>query len=434
MALFIFVCSTIISCLIGIYLIFDFQDHIYNHDVQFFNHKLAFLSCFIALFLANILRSAYLNLIVTVIITYSIAFILGKYVSKRIIILNTLFLFTIIIIEEITYSLVSILLGHYMINMRQTIVKSLILIIVSKSFIILLYKLLIERVLKKNYNYLKSTHIQILISTFVLSLICIINISMIAVDYPTLVSVISSLLVFITFFIVLLIVNNMESYTELSGEMTVKDALITQMKLNYKELFNKYKEDRKSIHDFQKHLAILGELQLNSPSDIPRYIEEVLVSLNKDITVKIEENSILPALFSTYTKKCKELNIKLTINSLNLENYSISSVDWVIILGNILDNAIENIDINNPEIIVDIKRNNNFLILSVSNTYNIIPVINNNSIKSIKKDKLKHGYGIENVKLIVKKYKGDYQLSINKNNMFDFNIIIPLSLIQQHCI
>lgn len=427
MTFFVYICSMIISCLIDIYLIFNFQDEIYNHDIQFLKHKKIFALCFTIIFTVNLVGNPLLNIFAIIMITYCISVFIGRYITKRIVILNALFIFMVMIIEEITYALVSILLGHDLINMKLIVLKNLILIIISKTFIIILYKLFVERIMNKNYNYLKSTHIQLMVATFLLLFICIISISMVAKEYPTFISVLSSLSVFIIFLIVLHIIRKLEINVELSREVLVKDTLINQMQKNYDTLFEKYKDDRKLIHDFKNHLNILKILQKESPNNMTNYLEGLDNYLNKTSSIVIEDNSIIPTILSKYIKKCKDMNIEFIINCPSVESYSITSIDWVIILSNLLDNAIENINPNNPIIQLSIKKNAYYLVLSISNTCSNIPKIQNNSILTTKKDKFDHGYGIENIKFTVKKYHGDYQLLVNQNDMFEFNIVIPLS-------
>ena len=52
-------------------------------------------------------------------------------------------------------------------------------------------------------------------------------------------------------------------------------------------------------------------------------------------------------------------------------------------------------------------------------------VVSSREIQTTKPDKSHHGYGIKNVKNIVRKYGGEYSIQV-RDGMFCFSIIVPL--------
>lgn len=52
-------------------------------------------------------------------------------------------------------------------------------------------------------------------------------------------------------------------------------------------------------------------------------------------------------------------------------------------------------------------------------------VVSSREIQTTKPDKSRHGYGIKNVKNIVRKYGGEYSIQV-RDGMFCFSIIVPL--------
>ena len=95
------------------------------------------------------------------------------------------------------------------------------------------------------------------------------------------------------------------------------------------------------------------------------------------------------------------------------------------ILGNLLDNAIEaSMKSKKKEIKLYIANKNDMFILKVINTYEIEPVTKGERFISNKKEKNKHGWGIESVKRLVKRYDGNITFKYDSDF---FQVIIILS-------
>lgn len=86
----------------------------------------------------------------------------------------------------------------------------------------------------------------------------------------------------------------------------------------------------------------------------------------------------------------------------------ISDVDLNIILGNLFDNAIEACEkISEKSISLSVKRRRQYLVLRMENTAGEDAAeLDGREIKTTKKDKEYHGYGLESVKEAAKRYDG----------------------------
>lgn len=112
-----------------------------------------------------------------------------------------------------------------------------------------------------------------------------------------------------------------------------------------------------------------------------------------------------------------------------IEVGNIDADDLASLLGNILDNAIEAVaKIPQPdqrEIRCQLAQDNHYLYIVVSNTVGEdIPIVNNH-IATTKTQQDLHGYGLLNIKNIVKKYDGRCHLSC-ANKTFTIKIILPV--------
>lgn len=179
---------------------------------------------------------------------------------------------------------------------------------------------------------------------------------------------------------------------------------------------------RKVQHDHKNHLATILSMMENEDKDfnrIEKYIENIIgkaKDIDKSLNIK---NPVINAIIYNKMVKAKANDIKFLIKFKEIvPNYEMEDYELVEILGNLLDNAIEaNLyyEVNDKKIIITLGVENNKKIIEVKNTADLIglPAIENIFRKgySTKKEKLR-GFGLNNVKDIVKTYKGTLEFSI----------------------
>lgn len=92
----------------------------------------------------------------------------------------------------------------------------------------------------------------------------------------------------------------------------------------------------------------------------------------------------------------------------------------MIILGNLLDNALdasEKCAVGNRRIKLIFRQINELFFLEVWNTVEIKSAFDEKITRTDKRDKIMHGWGLENVRQIVEENHGEMQYSC-KNGMF----------------
>ncbi len=99
--------------------------------------------------------------------------------------------------------------------------------------------------------------------------------------------------------------------------------------------------------------------------------------------------------------------------------------DLVIILGNILDNAVKALNENDMESKMYFKLvySQGRLIIKETNTYKTKIHCENGIIKSSKNDKSNHGYGLKNIEEAINRYEGYMEVNYNEN-IFSLDIIM----------
>lgn len=111
-------------------------------------------------------------------------------------------------------------------------------------------------------------------------------------------------------------------------------------------------------------------------------------------------------ILSSQLSKIKDKNIEFIANQFD-DDIPMDKVDFYVLLGNLLDNAIENCTSKSiKKIILDIYKESNDFIIDIKNTSINNPLIDNPNFDTTKAD-YGHGFGMRSIVSIVNKYHGE---------------------------
>lgn len=171
------------------------------------------------------------------------------------------------------------------------------------------------------------------------------------------------------------------------------------------EIEKKIDEINRLSHDINNHKLVISQMvENNIDQEAKKYVDNLFPTGSYIST----DNRILNYLLNDKLKKAEDLNIdvKCLIEG-NFKN-SIALTDFSIVLGNLLDNAIEaTLKVNEKHIKLRIRQNEFNLVINISNTYNGVVYKKNNLLSTTKLDGINHGYGLSNIKQVCKKYNGE---------------------------
>ena len=178
-------------------------------------------------------------------------------------------------------------------------------------------------------------------------------------------------------------------------------------------------------HDMKHHYFEIADLaKKNRTTDIIGYIGEMESFINDNYTIQTGVESI-DGILNYKLAEAEKKNITCNTHITIPEDLDLSSFDMNIIFGNLMDNAIEaSVKVHQPFIGIVIAYKMKSLFIKVENKSIIVP-----QFKSVdrhitsKKDKINHGYGLENVKRVVEKYSGSMSTSI-ADNIFTVEIVM----------
>lgn len=197
--------------------------------------------------------------------------------------------------------------------------------------------------------------------------------------------------------------------------------------VKYRSISENYYQQRKREHEYKNQLALIAALaRENKYEEINNYLKKYNDQISKNIDSIDTNNVIVNAILNSKYQEAREKGIIFIIKVNDLSNMKIEDEDIVLILSNLLNNAIE-ANANCDKAIIKLKfiKEDHQIIISVVNTFSYEPIeIGNRFITTKTEDVEFHGIGIENIKDTVKKYKGSYVIKYDEKS-FRFAILIP---------
>ncbi len=176
-------------------------------------------------------------------------------------------------------------------------------------------------------------------------------------------------------------------------------------------------------HDLKRYLVTYRQLlQEGKYEVIEADIDKILGKrLNTNHCV-YTENTILNAVICEKMEQCSIKNIKIEVQ-VNADK-DMDSIEYGVVLSNLLDNAIEAEEQEKEEnryICLNIGVEQNMIHLVVGNYISESVLQNNALLETSKKNKQLHGIGLRGVKEFVKNKKGEIEI-FEENHMFVVHI------------
>lgn len=159
-------------------------------------------------------------------------------------------------------------------------------------------------------------------------------------------------------------------------------------------------------HDFNNHKLVIEKMIENQENNqINEYVKEIFPTSSH--TYMSSSNTVLDYILEEKIQSAKNNDIDIKCLIQGDLHHTIAPVDLSIVIGNLMDNAIEaTLKCSHKYISINIYQNHSQLIIKVSNTYNGTIRKKRNKLETTKPDKMNHGYGITNIETICKKYNG----------------------------
>ena len=194
----------------------------------------------------------------------------------------------------------------------------------------------------------------------------------------------------------------------------------------YRTISENYDKQRKREHEFKNQLAFIAALaRENRVDEISSYLKEYNDKILLNMDLIDTNNVIVNAILNSKYQEAREKGIVFVVKVNDLSGLIIKDEDIVLILSNLLNNAIEANE-NCEEAVIKLKfvKEGHQIIISVTNIFTKKPLIVENKFVTTKaEDTDMHGIGLQNIKEAVEKYNGSCVIK-HDDNHFKVAILI----------
>lgn len=221
------------------------------------------------------------------------------------------------------------------------------------------------------------------------------------------------------------VISSIEKATEQEQDLRLLRQQISIQTENYGALKKNYGIQRKSTHEFERHIQVLRDLL-----DREEYesAQEYVRQLQADRALKVfsisSNNPVIDVVLNQKHQVAQEHGIKMQVKVNDLSSIEIRTNELVVLLSNLLDNAIEACQklLSAKEIVCSIVKEDSIYV-SIRNTAPPVTILNG-EISTTKQDATEHGYGLPAVKYILNQLDAEYTFTY-QDGWFQFVAEIP---------
>lgn len=186
-----------------------------------------------------------------------------------------------------------------------------------------------------------------------------------------------------------------------------------------------YNEQRSLTHDFNHHIDTIHGLLTNKNNEAALlYTKSLVDNPSTGMMVVSTNNQILDVLLNQKYALAKSQNtdVRFTVNDLSA--LPLPDKDIVVIVGNLLDNALQACAMFQAHSCIQFKmlKQNEQTLLSVGNTA-LPSKCEDNKFVTNKSNAQAHGFGLQNIKKTLRFYNCEYSIQC-KNEWFEFTAIL----------
>lgn len=195
----------------------------------------------------------------------------------------------------------------------------------------------------------------------------------------------------------------------------------------YHSISENLEKQRKRTHEYKNQLAAISALAAQGAwQELRAYIEKIEITLLHRMDAVDTNHVIVNAILNTKYREAVSKGIVFVLKVSDLSGLKMEEEDLVVILSNLLNNALEACEqCEEKRIKLKFVLENGQVVISVKNSMAAEPAMENGKLLTSKtKDADEHGMGIRNVAETVEKYGGRYMVDYG-NGEFQFSILIP---------
>lgn len=225
---------------------------------------------------------------------------------------------------------------------------------------------------------------------------------------------IATILLIVSNFFVFYIIETQSQFELTKQRLGFMETQVNNQMEHYQELYKVQESTRRIWHDLKNSLiAVSGYIQNNQNAEATCYINRLSGQVRGQLTVVDTGCPPFDALLQAKLRKAEELGCTIDYSRFLLpQDMKIDAMDFSVMMANLIDNAIEATVQVEPEkrtITMHAALFKGYLNVIVQNPTAVS--VNTDKLTTTKKDKAHHGFGVENVRMLVEKYHGSTNFS-----------------------
>lgn len=219
----------------------------------------------------------------------------------------------------------------------------------------------------------------------------------------------------------------------LKREIRVRESDIFRLRAKnqtdtYRSISENFVKQRRRTHEYKNQILCIESLiNTENYAELKNYIKNISGHLSTELDYIKTNNVIVDAILNSKYRETLEKGIIFIFKLNDLSTIGIEDEDIVVILSNLLSNAIEACEKYSGKKVIKLKfiKEGDDIIISVKNTYNGELEIRDGEIQTSKLyDSDEHGIGIKNIIAVIEKYQGSYTIQNDKEEFY-FSIMLP---------
>lgn len=236
-----------------------------------------------------------------------------------------------------------------------------------------------------------------------------------------------SIALFISNISVIYLIGIMEKNTEAKHEVALLNQQMDIQTQSILSLEKSYRNQRKSVHEFSHHLQTLDDLLAQKEYSTARdYIKQIQGLQTTRVFSVNSHHPIIDAILNSKYQNAKENNIDMQVQVNDLSAINLPTDALVVLLANLLDNAIEACQRYSGDRIIHCSLiASDTLFISIENTSLPVEIVDG-KIRTSKQSNSEHGFGLINIRRIIQLLNAESVFNYS-SGWFHFVAEIPIT-------
>lgn len=189
----------------------------------------------------------------------------------------------------------------------------------------------------------------------------------------------------------------------------------------YRQISESFDRQKRREHEYKNEMMVIASLlQRNEIEKLHTLLDKYNAEIAHRTDAIDTNHVIVNAILNTKRQEAREKGIVFVLKVNDLSGLCMEDQDIVVILSNMLNNAIEACEKCSGKRIIKVKavKEAKTIIFSVVNTIQEAPSLVDGKYRTTKKEEQFHGMGIENVQKIVGKYGGSCAIRYDEEQFY----------------